>query len=351
MVRNKLNTDAEERNMKLKITKLHMWILNLWLFFRCFALIGCWVFLIKGWLPCVTFSFSCVSHPICGNYSVFILVYPICLYIFYSWVSTCCCCCFNVLPWTCLSDHSLSHTHTRLVHFSQIALVFSRRSERTGRSSILQPLCEIFKFFSRRPSARFCIEGLLLNPPCFYFVQSPHLFFQWVPSFAVSLQIVVFRVNGVYTFVVVASCASPVSSNMRACECVLVLRCCSVNFTFTPSAQLSQLFDRFCSTCLMYLLSILFFTRFNILWNVSLLSALLSLQVRNCMSCFCVLWRFQILIICIAWRIKTTWRNLLFPKHFGFHVDGTCQPPSPPPPPQPWRQWMRICLATPPWEE
>ena len=54
-----------------------------------------------------------------------------------------------------------------------------------------------------------------------------------------------------YTFVVVASCASPVSSNMRACEFVLVFRCCSVNFTFTPSAQLSQVFDRFCSKCLM----------------------------------------------------------------------------------------------------
>ena len=147
---------------------------------------------------------------------------------------------------------SLSLTHTRLVHFSQIALVYSRRSERTGRSSILQPLCEIFKFFLGvllQDSASKVSFWTLL---AFTLFQSPHIcFFQWVPSFAVSLQIVVFGVNCVYTFVVVASCASPVSSNMRACEFVLVLRCCSVNFTFTPSAQLSQLFDRFCSKCLM----------------------------------------------------------------------------------------------------
>ena len=82
---------------------------------------------------------------------------------------------FNVLPWTCLSDHSLSHT--RLVHFSQIALVYSRRSERTGRSSILQPLCEIFKFFLgvllQDPASKVSFWTLL----AFTLFQSPHICF------------------------------------------------------------------------------------------------------------------------------------------------------------------------------
>ena len=55
--------------------------------------------------------------------------------------------------------------------------------------------------FSRHPSARFCIEDLLLSPPCFYFVpMSSYLVF-----LSESLQVVMFGVNVVYTFAVVAS--------------------------------------------------------------------------------------------------------------------------------------------------
>ena len=68
---------------------------------------------------------------------------------------------FNFLPWTCLFYQSLSHV---LSIFHRFPFVFSRRLKRAGRTSIscMQPL--------QRPSARFCIDGFLLSPPCFYIV-------------------------------------------------------------------------------------------------------------------------------------------------------------------------------------
>ena len=204
------------------------------------------MFLIKGWLPCVTIFCSCVSHPICGNYSVFSLVYPICFYMFYSWVSICCCflMSFHELVYPITLSLSISHTHA--------LSIFHRLPWRIP--DVLRELadlqsCSLFAKYLSFFSASFCKILHRRSPfePSLLLLCSKVLTFVFSvsPQLCSSLQVVVFGVNGVYTFVVVASCASPVSSNMRACEFVLVLRCCSVNFTFTPSAQLSQLFDRF----------------------------------------------------------------------------------------------------------
>ena len=201
---------------------------------------------------------------------------------------------------------TFSHTHTPCP-FSQIALVYSRRSER---------ICEIFKFFLgvllQDPASKVSFWTLL----AFILFQSPHIGF-----FSVSPQLCSFS----------SSCCVWCQWCVYVCCCCLLCVSC-----FFKHARMwicvgpSMLFCEFhihsiCST-FATVWQVLFKMFNGICWascslhdsksygNVSLLSALFLLQVRNCMSCFCVLWRFQILIICIAWRIKTTSRNLLFPK-------------------------------------
>ena len=144
-----------------------------------------------------------------------------------------------------------------------------------------------------------------------------------------------FGVNGVYTFVVVASCASPVSSNMRACEFVLVLRCCSVNFTFTPSAQLSQLFDRFCSRCLVVFVEHLAFYMIRNPMECGFTLCIVftpSTKLHAPFFACCEGFKFSSSVLRGGSRLP---EGISYFQNSGFHVDGTRQPPSPQTPPPP----------------